>query len=342
MRGEEPPEDGYEGDYVAELRRALSAEGVDPPTSTRSTRRGDRADAASGCAATLERFRVHFDRCFSERSLHEAGRASSAAIERARASAATSTTAEGAIWLRTTQFGDDKDRVLRRSTGELTYFAADIAYHQDKRERGFDRLIDVLGRRPPRLRAADAGGVRGARGEPGPLRDADHAARPHRRARRARADVQAQRRVRHARRADRRHRRRRGALLHAPALARHDVDLDLDLARERSQENPVYYVQYAHARIAGILRKAGEERVERARCAPTSRDGRAALEPAERALVKRLLELPGRGAPRRPSGARRTGSPPTRIELAAGLPRLLPRLPGGRRRAAELEDFRLR
>ena len=59
---------------------------------------------------------------------------------------------EGALWLRTTAHGDDKDRVLERSTGEHTYFASDIAYHLDKRERGFDRLIDVLGRRPPRLR----------------------------------------------------------------------------------------------------------------------------------------------------------------------------------------------
>ena len=59
---------------------------------------------------------------------------------------------EGALWLRTTDFGDDKDRVLERSTGEHTYFAADVAYHEHKRERGFDRLIDVLGRRPPRLR----------------------------------------------------------------------------------------------------------------------------------------------------------------------------------------------
>ena len=182
--------------------------------------------------------------------------------------------------------------MLIRSDGEPTYFAPDIAYHRDKLERGADRLIDVLGADHHgylgRMRAALA-----ALGEPPErLEFADHAARPRRRGRRARADVEAPRRVRDARRADRRHRRRRGPLLHAAAQPRHDVDLDLDLARSQSNENPVYYVQYAHARIASILRKAGEERRRAAAAAADGGSG-APVEPAERALIKRLLELPG-------------------------------------------------
>ena len=108
------------------------------------------------------------------------------------------------------------------------------------------------------------------------------------------------------------------------------VDLDLELARKTSNENPVYYVQYAHARIASILRKAGEEAVERRRERPTSPPSEAPVEPSERALIKRLCELPDEVA----EAAERRA--PHRLcaygmEVAARLPRLLPRLPGGRR-----------
>ena len=87
-------------------------------------------------AATLERFGVEFDRWFSERALHEAERQIEATRSRSCASAGHVYESDGAIWLRTSEFGDDKDRVLIRSDGEPTYFAADIAYHRDKLERG--------------------------------------------------------------------------------------------------------------------------------------------------------------------------------------------------------------
>ena len=129
-----------------------------------------------------------------------------------------------------------------------------------------------------------------------------------------------------------RDRGRRGALLHAPALARDAVDLDLDLAREQSSENPVYYVQYAHARIASILDKAGEERVAAALGSAGGLPDGVALEPAERELVKLLVAFPGEVA----EAAERRA--PHRIavyalELAQDVHRLLPRLPRGRRRA---------
>jgi arginyl-tRNA synthetase len=231
---------------------------------------------------------VHFDRFFSERSLHEGKRIEEALAEVERTGHVYSH--EGATWLRTSEFGDDKDRVLRRSSGELTYFASDIAYHQDKRERGYDHMINVLG--------ADHHGYTGRMqalfsllGDPGRL------------------EVTIMQLVHFVERGERsKMSKRRGDFVTLDELlddigvdaARWfmlerspdtTLDLDLDLARQRSQENPVYYVQYAHARIASILRNAGTERLERARAADLERAG-APLEPAERALVKRLLELP--------------------------------------------------
>ena len=213
---------------------------------------------------------------------------------------------EGALWLRTTAFGDDKDRVLERSTGEHTYFAVDIAYHEDKRARGFDRLINVLGRRPPRLRRGGMkAAYRGARRRPRAPRARDHAVRPPRRGRRARVDVQA--------RAASSSRSTTWSTEIGVDAARcfllqrsHDttIDLDLDLAREQSAENPVYYVQYAHARIASVLRKAGRERVaarpgragaRRSSCTPPSARSSRSCSPSPTRWPRR----PTRRAPHR-------------------------------------------
>ena len=241
--------------------------------------------------STLERFRVRFDRWFSEHQLHEARiawrRGSSSSSE-----AGHVYSSEGATWLRTTSFGDDKDRVLRRSSGELTYFASDIAYHQDKRARGYDRLINVLG--------ADHHGYVGR------IKAAFEALGGDR----ERLEVIIMQLVHVVERGERAQMsKRRGEFVTLDELiddigvdaARFfmlqrsndtALDLDLDLAREQSQENPVYYVQYAHARIASILRNAGDELLSRAEQADLASDCDLRLEPAERALVKRLLELP--------------------------------------------------
>ena len=285
-RGEEPPPDGYQGAYVAELAERI--EGAPALDARELARRGVEL-MIEEIRATLTRARVSFDGFFSERGLHESG-----ALDRALALLEERGAVyrhEGAVWLRTTAYGDDKDRVLRRSNGETTYFASDIAYHEDKRERGFDRLIDVLGADHHgyvgRMKAAwRALGGDGDRFELVIMQLVNLLERGQR--------VQMS--------------KRQGEFLTLDDLIEdigvdavrfflvqrsHETTLDLDLAlaRAQSQDNPVYYVQYAHARIASILRTAGAERVDAALRADLTRSG-GELHPSERGLLKRLLELP--------------------------------------------------
>lgn len=302
MKGAEIPEDGYQGDYVAEIGERIAADGIDPDDLGAV---GDRGIALmmEQVRETLGRFGVVMDTYFSERSLVEKGDAESAL---ARLDVGGHTYRhEGALWLRTTEFGDDKDRVLIRSDGEPTYLMPDIAYHWDKLERGFGRLIDVLGADHhgyvARLRASIEALGADPDGFEALIMSLVHIVEDGQRAQMS---------------------KRSGDFVSLDHLiddigadaARwfmlsrsHEttVDIDLALARKQASENPVYYVQYAHARIASILRKAGEE----GSGAPETLDaeGRGVpLEPSEKALVKRLLEFPnevresaGRRAPHR-------------------------------------------
>ncbi|MEA2453819.1 MAG: arginyl-tRNA synthetase [Thermoleophilaceae bacterium] len=280
-RGEDPEE--YKGDYVVGLaERIPGAADLDPEE---LARRGVEL-MLQDIEATLKRFRVPMDRFFSERSLYESG-----AVDRALEKLEGVYESDGALWMRTTAVGDDKDRVLRRSSGELAYFAADIAYHADKLSRGYDRLINVLG--PDhhgyvkRLYAAWAA----LGGDPGAYEI---------------VIMQLVNLFEGGKRAQMS--KREGAIVTLDALVddigvdaarwyltsrSHDtsIDLDLELARSQSQDNPVYYVQYAHARIASILRKAGEERVAAALAADL-RQSDERFHPSARSLVKRLLEFP--------------------------------------------------
>jgi arginyl-tRNA synthetase len=289
MTGGELPEDGYAGDYVEELARELADAGVDPGDLDELERLGvERMRVA--IEATLERFGVRFDTWYSERSLYESGKMTAAVEELRRRGHVYES--EGAVWLRTTSFGDDKDRVLVRSDGTPTYMAPDVAYHRDKLDRGYERLLDVLGADHHgyvgRMKAAlEALGYEPQRLE-GLIMQFVHVLEGEERAQMS---------------------KRRGEFVTLEELiddigtdaARflmlqrsHDttVDLNLDLARRQSQDNPVYYVQYAHARIASILRRAGEGAADAA-LDSIDRTLDAPVEPSERALVKRLLELPG-------------------------------------------------
>jgi arginyl-tRNA synthetase len=288
MAGEEPPEDGYAGAYVAEIGEQVAAEGLDPAEREALGLRGIEI-VLDGVRATLHRFGVDFDTWFHERDLYARGE-----VEKALADLegrGHTYRSEDALWLRSTDFGDDKDRVLIRSNGEPTYLTADIAYHWDKLQRGFGRLVDVLGADHhgyvPRIRAAiEALGGEADRFE-APIMNLVHV-------------VEEGERVQMSKRS--------GEFITLDELiddigvdaARwfmlwrsHEttVDLDLALARSQSSENPVYYVQYAHARIASILRKAGAA-AEEAAAGPGEAQAAPPLDPSEKALVKRLLEFP--------------------------------------------------
>ena len=285
--GEPVPEDGYRGEYVQQLARELDTDGLDAEQLGRAAVQA----MVEHMRRSLQAFDVQsFDRWTYESALHE-GDPSPVRHALALLEAQGRTyRSEGALWLRTTEFGDDKDRVLVRSNGEHTYFASDIAYHEQRRERGYDREINVWGADHhgyvSRMKAA----YQALGGDP------------------ERLELLIMQLVHLMRKGERAQMSKRAgefvtldellAEIGVDAarwylLARsHDttVDLDLDLAREQSSENPVYYVQYAHARIASILVKAGSALRERAEA-----DGlgsATALHPSERLLVKQLLAFP--------------------------------------------------
>jgi arginyl-tRNA synthetase len=288
-RGEPVPEDGYQGEYVLELAdRLADAATLDPAELGRAAVKA----MIDSIDASLVAFGVgKFDHWAYESTLHEGDPSPVTHTLAILEQLGHTYRSDGALWLRTTDFGDDKDRVLVRSSGEHTYFASDIAYHQDKRERGFERQIDVWGADHHgyvlRMKAA----YEALGGDPAELEllimQLVHLVRSGERAqmsKRAGEFVSLDELV---------------AEIGVDAarwylLARsHDttVDLDLDLARSQSNENPVYYVQYAHARIVSVLSKAGPARVAEAQ-QPEASSGREPLHPSERALIKQLLAFP--------------------------------------------------
>ena len=262
--GEEPPEGGYVGDYV----RDLAATDGDPVEAM-----------LAAMAATLARFRIRFDSWVRQSEVQADVRATLAQLDTYEA--------DGALWARTSAYGDDKDRVVVRSPekgGQPTYAAADAAYLRHKFERGYERLLYVLG--------ADHHGYVGRL----KALAASLGYEPDR------VEVLIHQLVHLSERGEaRKVSKRRGDVVFLDELmdavgvdaARwylvmrgHDqpIEIDVDLAAERSEKNPVYYVQYAHARIAGIARNAGD--VE------SSAETPEALAPEERDLVKRLAQFP--------------------------------------------------
>jgi arginyl-tRNA synthetase len=261
-RGLPPPPDGYAGEYVADIARQVLAAHPDllalpeDEALARCRDEGYRLMLAE-MRASLARFGVHFDVWFSEQSLHRGG-----AVERALARLREQGhvyESDGATWLRTTDFDDDKDRVLVRRTGETTYFAADAAYYLDKRGRGFDRCLYLLGADHHgyvnRLRAiaACAGDDPDAHLEVliGQMVNLVRAGEPVKLSKRAGNIVTLDELVDAV-----------GVDAARYTLARSSTDsvltIDIEVVTRQTNDNPVFYVQYAHARIASLLRNAAE------------------------------------------------------------------------------------
>jgi arginyl-tRNA synthetase len=257
------PEDGYHGEYLVDLAAEIKADDGDAYVDMSSEERvaALREMAVDRMLASmrrsLERFGTTYDTWFSERRMREAG-GIEAALERLAAAGKTYEK-DGAIWFRSSDLGDDKDRVLVRANGEPTYLAGDLAYLMDKFERGFDRLVylwgaDHHGTVARLLAAAEALGYDRTRVEV-PLVQIVTLSR-------AGDAVKASKRA--------------GLVVPLDELvdevgadaARYTfltrsidspLEFDIELVKQQAPENPVYYVQYAHARICSILRKADDE-----------------------------------------------------------------------------------
>jgi arginyl-tRNA synthetase len=205
----------------------------------------------------LELFGVRYDEWYSERSLTESG-AVNKALERLRDSGHVYEK-EGALWFRSTEFGDEKDRVVERDNGQTTYFASDIAYHMDKLERGFERVIDVWGADHhgyvPRVKAAmEAVGDDPSKLDVLLVQFANL----------YRGGEKVQMSTRSGEFVTLRELRKEvgsdaARFFYVMRKCEQHLDFDLDLAKSQSNDNPVYYVQYAHARICSVLAQAAEK-----------------------------------------------------------------------------------
>lgn len=237
----------------------------------------------------LEEFGVVYDQWFSERSLSDNGSVDRA-IERLKASG-HAYEQDGALWFRSTEYGDEKDRVLVRENKQKTYFASDIAYHIDKLERGFERVIDVWGADHhgyvPRVKAA----LQAVGDDPAKLdvllvqfailyRSGERAQMSTRSGefvtlRELRQDVGND----------------ACRFFYVMRKSEQHLDFDLDLAKSQSSDNPVYYIQYAHARVCSVLRQMGEKGLEW-----SEKEGQANLhllvEQHEQALMRSLTRYP--------------------------------------------------
>jgi len=258
------PEDGYQGDYIQDIAREMITEHGDSLK--------DHTDVApftekakelifKDIAGTLQRMGIVFDNYYNEHTLYEDGHVDSVVAElRAKGLVYEK---EGATWFKTTAFGQEQDRVIIKSTGEPTYRLPDIAYHREKFRRNFDWLIDVFGSDHIATVPDVLAGVRALGYDDSKItvvlhqfvtlmRDGKQVKMSTRKATFVTVDelldevgVDVARFFFMMRKAD------------------SQLEFDLDLATKESQENPVYYVQYAHARICSILRQAGEKGVEK-------------------------------------------------------------------------------
>ena len=256
------PENGYQGEYIGDLAKTLVAQDksiLELAGEARTIEFRERAYKMQLAQqqGVLETFRTHFDVWFSERTLHESG-AVEHGMDKLRKQGHVFES-EDATWLRTTDYGDDKDRVLIKSDGSYTYFSSDTAYYINKRERGFDICIYMLG--------ADHHGYVGRLKATAACAGDDPEYNVHVLIGQLVKIMEGGEEVKLSKRA--------GTIITLEELVekvgvdaarytliRYPVEtpmvLDVDILKSNTNENPVYYVQYAHARIAGVLRNAAE------------------------------------------------------------------------------------
>ncbi|MEO8752229.1 MAG: arginine--tRNA ligase [Casimicrobiaceae bacterium] len=286
------PEDGYHGEYIREIAQRYLAEVGHDLSDIEAIRRFAVAELRAEQDRDLQAFGVRFDHYYLESSLYTDSRVE-ATVAKLIASGKTYEH-EGALWLRTTDYGDDKDRVMRKSDGAYTYFVPDVAYHVTKWERGFPRVINVQGgdhhstvtRVRAGLQALDMGIPRGY---------PDYVLHKMVTVMRGGEEVKISKRA-----GDYVTMREliddagRDAVRYFLVSRKSDTEFvfDVDLARSRSEDNPVYYVQYAHARMCSVLRQAG---IATADAPGLLAD--ADLSPLtgayEEALLRRIADFPG-------------------------------------------------
>jgi arginyl-tRNA synthetase len=263
--GQAIPEDGYKGEYIADLAKEVLAQNPAITALVDEMRLIAFREAAyqlqlKDQQRVLDTFNTHFDIWFSERSLHDGGSVEHG-VEKLRSQGHVFEV-DGATWLRTTDFGDDKDRVLVKANGDLTYFSSDTAYYINKRERGFDICIYMLGADHHgyihRLKATAAC----AGDNPdynidvliGQLVKIMEGGEEVKLSKRAGTIITLEELVEKV-----------GVDAARYTLIRYPVDtpmvMDIDVLKRNTNENPVYYVQYAHARIAAVLRNTAELKI---------------------------------------------------------------------------------
>ena len=263
--GQPIPDDGYKGEYIADLAKEVLAQNPAITTLADEMRLIEFRETAyqlqlKDQQRVLDTFNTHFDVWFSERSLHDGGSVEHG-VEKLRSQGHVFEV-DGATWLRTTDFGDDKDRVLVKANGDLTYFSSDTAYYINKRERGFDICIYMLGADHHgyihRLKATAA--CAGDNPEYnidvliGQLVKIMEGGEEVKLSKRAGTIITLEELVEKV-----------GVDAARYTLIRYPVDtpmvMDIDVLKRNTNENPVYYVQYAHARIAAVLRNAAELKI---------------------------------------------------------------------------------
>lgn len=290
-KGEPAPEDGYAGEYINEiaanvLKLEPEALGLDQDEAQEVFRAKGVELMFAHIRASLEEFGVHFDVYFHENSLYESG-AVGRAIEKLK-SLGHMFEAEGALWLRSSSFGDDRDRVVLKSDGEAAYIAGDIAYYLDKRERGFDRCIYMLGADHhgyvPRMYAlAQAFGDKAGENMEiliGQMVNLVKDGEPVRMSKRAGNVVTMDDLVEMV-----------GIDAARYSLTRSSInsslDIDIEQISKKTNDNPVFYVQYAHARTVQVARNAASFEVDDSEFLPE-----LLVHESESELIAKLAQFP--------------------------------------------------